>query len=108
MIADATARLLHDRIAREWSDKGKVIRGGFEAMLVTLIPKDTPAAAIHQLRFAYMGGAQHLWASMFAMLDPDAEPTGDDVRRMGLIHVELEQWASEAKALVLSPTQGSA
>ncbi|HEY1900754.1 MAG TPA: hypothetical protein VGG49_13280 [Steroidobacteraceae bacterium] len=42
------------------------------------------------MRKAYMLGAQHLYASMIGIMDADREPTVQDLRRMELIHNELE------------------
>jgi hypothetical protein len=59
------------------------------------------------MRMAYMAGAQHLFASMLGMLDPEPEETPSDMRRMDLIQAELEAFAKELE-LRVSRSAGSA
>jgi len=44
------------------------------------------------LRRAFYGGAMVLFERMVTMLDPDAEPTEGDLRKMDEIHKELQAW----------------
>jgi hypothetical protein len=44
---------------------------------------------------------------MIGMLDPDADVTDDDMRRMDLIHKELEDYRQKLE-LMVARTKGSA
>ncbi len=78
------------------ANQGQLIEGGFAAFLITEHPEASPEK-IAELRYAYMGGAEHLFSSIMGILDPgDAEPTDADMRRMDLIHQELMAWRQEA------------
>jgi hypothetical protein len=54
------------------------------------------------MRTAFMAGAEHLFSSVMNVLDPGQEPTADDLRRMDLIHTELEEWRDKLKARVMA------
>ena len=78
-----------DKIVADWTDKGKLIEGGFAAFVAVEL-KGVPDEQIRELRKAYMLGAQHLFASIMGILDPGNDPTERDMKRMNLIHEELE------------------
>jgi hypothetical protein len=59
------------------------------------------------MRLAFMAGAQHLFASIMAFLDPGTEETDADLRRMGLIADELEAFGKELE-LWVAKTEGAA
>lgn len=84
-------------IATKLANDGKLIEAGWVALRVQL-PKDTPTAQLADMRLAYLAGAQHLFASMMGSLDAGAEPTAADLRRMDLIHAELERARGELAA----------
>lgn len=73
-------------------DKGLVIELGWIAMLKHAIPQDISDEEVAKFRQAYFMGAQHLYASIMGILDPGREPTAKDMRRMELIHRELERF----------------
>ena len=98
---------LADEVSRELANSGKLIEGGWAALRIKFVPADTPARQIADMRLAYMAGAQHLWASVFGVLDPEAEPTAGDMERMSKIEAELAAWAAEI-ARDHYPTRGSA
>lgn len=81
---------LADKIAADWADKGKLIEGGWRAFVVVGGLTDAPEQQLSDMRKAYMLGAQHLFASIMGILDPGKDPTDKDLRRMDLIHQELE------------------
>lgn len=103
----AAERTLHDALAKTLADQGKLLEAGFVAMRATIIPPGAPEGQVSDMRIAYMGGAQHLFATMLAMLDPDAEPTANDLRRMSLIAAELRAFEGQWK-LRAARTGGSA
>lgn len=79
-----------DKILAEWADKGKIIEGGWQAFVVTGGLVNAPEQQLRDMRKAYMLGAQHLYASIMAVMDEGREPTERDLKRMSLIHDELE------------------
>ncbi|QPC87112.1 hypothetical protein GA830_10435 [Mesorhizobium sp. NBSH29] len=89
---------------------GRLIVGGFAAWCMRHKVDPATAPDLARLRDAYMSGAEHIWTSIMATLDPDADPTENDMRRMGLIQAEIDEWratkmADFAKAY---PTKGTA
>lgn len=88
-----------DAIAGHSVDRGKVIEMGFASMIAATYPdyKDMPKQQLDDLRSAFFGGAQHLFASIMGILDPGTEPTERDLRRMDLIHHELDAFIEEFK-----------
>lgn len=86
---------IHDAIAKQLTDEGRLIEIGWQAMLVYVLPKDAPPVQVSEMRKAFFMGAQHLYASIMGILDPGAEPTDKDLERMSLIHNELEAFRME-------------
>jgi len=86
-----------ERLSRQLADNGKLIEAGWMALRAQAVPLSASAAQIDDMRLAFMGGAQHLFASIMTILDPGSEPTRADLRRMELIHRELEAFATELK-----------
>jgi hypothetical protein len=79
-----------DKVLAEWADKGKIIEGGWMAYVATSGLETASETQRTEMCKAYMLGAQHLFASIMGILDPGSEPTEKDLKRMGLIHNELE------------------
>jgi len=86
-----------DKILAEWADKGKIIEGGWMAYVATSGLGSAPEMQRTEMRKAYMLGAQHLFASITGALDDGTEPTDNDMRRMELIHAELERFIKDVK-----------
>lgn len=86
---------VHDEIAKRLTDDGKLIEVGWAAMRFYVLPTDAPATQIDEMRKAFFMGAQHLYASIMAVMDEDREPTDADMNRMSLIHNELEAFRME-------------
>lgn len=84
-------------LTRKLADAGKIIEGGWYGFDMLVIPKDAPEVQRKEMRLAFFAGAQHLFTSIMNVLDSDREPTADDLRRMDLIHRELEAWAERFK-----------
>ncbi len=97
MMTTEQQRAVHDALVKKLSDEGKVIEAGFLAMRAAIIPTNASDGQVSDMRMAYMGGAQHLFASMMAMLDPESEPTDADLHRMWLIDAELRAFEGELK-----------
>lgn len=93
----AYARAVVDGLTEVMADQGQIIEAGFGSFLTAVLPRDASIEQIDLTRMAYFCGAQHLWASIFSMLDPDAEPTDKDMKRMELIEAELIGFLKEIK-----------
>lgn len=100
-------RAAHDTLIKKLADSGKLLEAGFTAMRILIVPPGASEGQVSDMRIAYMAGAQHLFASLMAMLDPDKEPTMADMRKMSLIDAELRAFEGELK-LRAARTGGSA
>ena len=96
-----------EKISRELADGGRIIEAGWVGLRELAIPNTAPQTQIDEMRTAFFAGAQHLFASIMTILEPDAEPTEKDLERMSLIHAELEQFRAEFELKHL-PTKGRA
>ena len=89
-----------ERLTKQLADEGKLIESGWVGLRLACIPDNAPAVQLREMRMAYMAGAQHLFASMMGMLDPEPHETPDDMRRMDLLHQELEAFRGELELWV--------
>ena len=90
-----------EQLTKRLADDGKLIEAGWVSMRLHAIPLNAPADQLHEMRLAFMAGAQHLFASMIGMLDPEPTETPDDMKRMDLIHQELEAFRGELELWVV-------
>ncbi len=90
-------------------NEGKLIAGGFAAYLMSN-KIEVADPAMPALNDAYMAGAEHLWASIMATLDPGADETPADMRRMDAIQTEIDAWRTAKMSAFAKayPTKGSA
>jgi hypothetical protein len=86
-----------EQITKQCTDEGRIIEAGWRSMEVLVLPPTAPQVQRVEMRKAFFAGAQHLFASIMGVLDDDAEPTPDDLRRMELIHVELKAFEEELR-----------
>lgn len=93
-------------VTNSLADDGKLVEAGWVALRLAAIPKDAPQVQVDEMRLAFMAGAQHLFASIMAILDPGEEPTEADLRKMDLISKELEKVRGELAARYY-PTKGN-
>ncbi len=93
-----------DNLCRELTDKGKLIEAGWLSLKVTIISANAPQIQIEEMRKAFFAGAQHLFSSILSILEPDAEPTEKDLRRMSQISQELNDFIEQFKADRVSPS----
>jgi hypothetical protein len=84
-----------EQLTKRLADEGRIIEAGWVAMRIAVIPHDAPPAQLDGMRIAYMAGAQHVFSSIMGMMDAGTEPTEADMRRMDLIHKELEVFNNE-------------
>ena len=82
-------RQIVDKIISEWSDKGMIIEGGWQAYVYM---SGMPEEARHVGRQIYFLAAQHLFASIMSFVDSGREPTLRDMQRMTLVYEELEKF----------------
>lgn len=95
-----------ERLHLELIERGQVIEAGWISLRLAAIPLNAPALQIAEMHKAYMAGAQHMWATVFAAMDGDSEPTADDMRRLDLIAAEMKVYGDKLMADL--PTQGRA
>jgi hypothetical protein len=86
-----------DRLVQGLVDKGKIIEAGWLSYRIVVVPDDAPEIQIEESRRAFFAGAQHLFGSIMQMLEPDAEPTEADLRRMSSINDELDAYIADFK-----------
>lgn len=89
------ASALHDKIATDLVDRGLLMEAGWQGLRSIALPADASAVQLAEMRKAFFAGAQHLFATIMGILDPNEEPTAADMRRMDLIALELEQFRRE-------------
>ncbi len=100
-----TIRKAHDETVRRAADQGKLLEAGFLALALVAM-KDATPEDVARARVIYMAGAQHLFASILAVLDADAEPTTADLMRMSLIDAELRAFGPQLAALAAGKPAG--
>jgi hypothetical protein len=96
-----------ERLTKQLADDGKLIEAGWVALRLAAMPPDAPPVQLTEMRMAFMAGAQHLFSSIISMLEPGSDETPTDLRRMDLIHKELEAFRKELE-LRVGPSKGSA
>ena len=96
-----------DQLERDLIDKGLLIEAGFASLRAMAMAPDAPPEQVHEMRMAFFAGAQHLFGSIMQTLDPEAEPTDADMRRMDRIDAELRAFIDDFQLRHL-PTEGRA
>jgi hypothetical protein len=82
--------------SKDASDKGQIIELGWLS-LRRIINPSAPPVQLTEMRTAFYAGAQHLFASIMTILDPEAEPTEKDLERMSMIEAELRNFTELLK-----------
>lgn len=98
---------LVDAMTRALVDDGKLIEAGFLGFRLAAVPANAPPGQAHDMQMAFFAGAQHLWASIYSFLDPDADETPDDLRRMENVHRELQAFDAQFRLKHGLPARGS-
>lgn len=96
-----------ERLSRELTDQGKLIEAGWIGLRIAAVPLDAPPQQLDLMRQAFFAGAQHLFGSIMAILEPDSEPTDKDLARMSMIQTELDGFISDF-VMRHCPTEGRA
>lgn len=94
-MRNATIDAATDAIAKEFTDKGKLIEAGWASLRALVIPKDASELQLREMRMAFFAGAQHLFGSIMGILDPGEEPTEADFKRIDLIDKELREFIKD-------------
>ncbi len=79
-----------DELTRKLTDEGKLIEAGWVGFRLAAIPDDVSVQHASDMKMAFMAGAAHLFSSIMNILDPGLDPTERDLRRITLIHDELQ------------------
>lgn len=77
-------------LIKAFTDQGKIIEAGWVSYRHKIVPASAGAVQIEESRRAFFAGAHHLFASIMTVLDPGAEPTESDLKRMDHINDELD------------------
>jgi hypothetical protein len=100
-------RAFLERLSRELADQGRLIEAGWVGYRLMVMSPTAPPIQLDECRLAFMAGSQHLFSSLMNILDPGAEPTDADLRKMDLIELELLKFAEEFELRAVR-TKGSA
>lgn len=82
-----------ERLTKELTDRGLVIEGGWVGLKIHMGLENAPQNQLDDMRKAFYAGALHLFSSIMTILEPGAEPTEKDEKRLSLINDELEKFA---------------
>ena len=85
-----------DAVTKYLADSGNLIESGWIGMRMTIL-RDAPEIQVNEMRKAFFSGAQHLFACIMSVMEDGTEPTENDLRRMEMIHVELEAFCDSLK-----------
>lgn len=94
------------RRARIMMNSPKPIQAAWDLFASKVIAPTAPVLQRQEMQKAFYAGAAILFEAMMAGLDPEAEPTDADMRRMDRIAAELQAFALQAAAEI--PAAGSA
>ena len=97
MNKDDKVQKVLEGLTKKAVDEEKIIEFGWAVYLKSVISPMASQIQIDETRNAFFAGAQHLFASILAVLDPDKEPTERDLRRMDAIAKELSNFVDEYK-----------
>jgi hypothetical protein len=90
-----------DELSKALADRGQLVDIGWKAYRTVMLARHAQSAEMEeQFRYAYFSGAQHLFASIMAVMDSDREPTARDLERMSKISDELEGFARELEGYI--------
>lgn len=77
---------------QELVKRGLIVAGGFAGYRLMAMNKDAPDIQVRECMLAFYAGAQHLYSTMMRVMDEGTEPTDADLKRMEMIHNELEDF----------------
>ncbi len=68
----------------------KYIKDGWDSYHKIVVPDDASETQVKDTQQAFFAGAAVLWQSIMLTLDPEAEPTDQDMQRMEDIQAEID------------------
>jgi hypothetical protein len=89
--------------ARMLADEGRIIQAGYVAYRSLFVPHDASPRMVTVHRIAFMAGAQHLFSSIMALLEPGDDYTPEDIKRLDSIANELTAFEQELEFLFAKP-----
>jgi len=95
------------RLSRELADQGKLIEAGWVGYRLAVMSPDAPPIQLEECKLAFFAGSHHLFASMMTIMDPGAEPTDADLKKMEMINEEMQKFGREFE-LTMAKAKGSA
>jgi hypothetical protein len=93
--SDKDIKEIVKNVTKDLIDAGRLIEAGWVGFRMMAVPPDAPRTQLDAMRLAFFAGAQHLFASIMTVLEPEREPTENDLRRMDQIAKELERFKEE-------------
>lgn len=96
-----------EREMRRLTDEGKLIEAGWFGLRIAAISPNAPALQLEEMRSAFFAGAAHLFHSLMIVMEPGAVETPNDLRRMELIHEEMERFLKDFEFRHFVQTKGS-
>lgn len=94
-VAGDQMRAVVEKLSRDLTDQGKLIEAGWVGLRAAWMHPLAPQEQVDEMRQAFFAGAQHLFSSIMTILEPNAEPTEKDLRRMSQIETELNAFISD-------------
>jgi hypothetical protein len=104
-VTPAVSRETLEKLTASLTDQGLLIEAGFSGLCIS---EGAPEQQLHDLRIAFFAGAQHLFSSIMTVLDPEDEPTAQDLGRMNKIHEELQRFSEQFSQMLKAMQAGSA
>lgn len=75
--------------------RGRLIEVGWLGLRLAAINPNASETQLREMRMAFFAGAQHLLSSIMTTLGPEKEPTEEDLKKISMIHSELESFLAE-------------
>lgn len=93
------------QITRDLTDQGRVMEAGWVLFRDQVVAETASDDQLREMKLAFFAGAHHLFGSIMTVLQPGAEPTTADMRRLTNISKELLAFGAEY-TLRNTPTEG--
>ena len=80
------------KITKMLNDEGKLIEAGWVGFDIMTIPETAGPVQRKEMRQAFFAGSLHLFSSIMSIMDDGEEPTYKDMKRLDMIHKELDEF----------------
>jgi hypothetical protein len=100
-MSDEEIQKAAKQLAEQLADKGRMIEGGWIGFMHACKIHNAPSNQLLDMRRSFVAGALHLFTTMMTVLDPGAEPTDRDLKRMDLVHAELKRFQQQFEAEII-------